>query len=82
MEAFQNLIKKRIIYRCLYSGTRETDLLYKKTIIKNIDSLSFDELQILLNLFTELSDPEFFLILTKKKKPHKVYRILFDKLLK
>ena len=62
-----NDIKKKIIYRCLYSGTKETDLLYKKTIIKNIDSLSFEELKNLLNLFTELSDPEIFLILTKKK---------------
>ena len=77
-----NDIKKKIIFRCLYSGTKETDLLYQKTIIKNIDSLSFDELQSLLNLFTELSDPEIFLILTKKKNPHKVYKILFDKMLK
>ena len=77
-----NYLKKKIIYRCLYSGTKETDLLYKKTIIKNIDSLSFNELQKLFNLFTEVSDPEFFLILTKKNNPHKAYKILFDKLLK
>ena len=77
-----NDIKKRIIYRCLYSGTRETDLLYKKTIIKNIDSLSFDELKNLLNLFTELSDPEIFLILVKKSNPKKSYKTLFDKLLR
>ena len=77
-----NDIKKRIIYRCLYSGTRETDLLYKKTIIKNIDSLSFDELKNLLNLFTELSDPEIFLILAKKSNPKKSYKTLFDKLLR
>ena len=77
-----NDIKKQIIYRCLYSGTKETDLLYQKTIIKNVDSLTFEELQNLLILFTELSDPEFFLILTKKKKPNKIYKILFDKLLK
>ena len=57
-----NDIKKNIIYRCLYSGTKETDLLYQKTIIKNIDLLTFEELQNLLALFTELSDPEFFLI--------------------
>ena len=47
-----NDIKKKIIYRCLYSGTKETDLLYKKTIIKNIDTLTFEELQNLLILFT------------------------------
>ena len=77
-----NDIKKKIIYRCLYSGTKETDLLYQKTIIKNIDSLTFKELQNLNILFEKLSDPEFFLILTKKKNPHKMYKTLFDKLLK
>ena len=75
-------LKKQIIFRCSYTGTKETDLLYQKTIIKNIDLLTFEELQNLLTLFTELSDPEFFLILTKKKNPHKVYKILFNKLLK
>ena len=77
-----NDIKKKIIYRCLYTGTKETDFLYQKTIIKNIDSLSFYELMNLLNLFTELSDPDIFLILTRKKKPHKAYKTLFDKLIK
>ena len=77
-----NDIKKKIIYRCLYSGIKETDLLYKKTIIENINTLTFEELQNLLILFTELSDLDFFLILTKNKNPHKKYKILFDKLLK
>ena len=39
-----NDIKKKIIFRCLYSGTKETDLLYKKTIIKNIDTLTFEDM--------------------------------------
>ncbi len=77
-----NNIKKKIIYRCLYSGIKETDLLYQKTIIKNIDSLTFEELQVLLNLFTKLSDLEIYFILTRKKNPHKKYKILFNKLLK
>jgi len=76
-----NHIKKKIIYRCTYSGTKETDLLYQKTIIKNIDSLSINELQNLFDLFTELSDHDFFQILTKKKKPQEPYKKLFDKLL-
>ena len=33
-------LKKQVIYRCLYSGTKETDLLYQKTIIK-ISSKTF-----------------------------------------
>ena len=29
-----NKLKKKIIYKCSYSGTKETDLLYKKKIFK------------------------------------------------
>ena len=75
-------LKKQVVYRCLYSGTKETDLLYQKTIKKNIDFLTFQELQNLLNLFTQLSDPQIFLVLTKKIYPYKKYKKLFDKLLK
>ena len=74
-------LKKQVMYRCLYSGTKETDLLYQKTIKKNIEFLTFEELKNLLNLFTQLSDLEIFLILTKKIKPKKKYKILFDKLI-
>jgi len=77
-----NNIKKQIIYRLKYSGTKETDLIYQKTIINNINKLSFNELQKLLNIFTEISDLDIFLILTKKKNPGKEYKVLFDKLLK
>ena len=59
-------IKKQIIYRLKHSGTKETDIIYQKTIIKNIDSLSFNELQKLLKIFNIFSDPDIFLILTKK----------------
>ena len=33
-------IKKQIIYRCSYTGTKETDLLYQKLFVNKIDSLS------------------------------------------
>ena len=75
-------LKKQVIYRCLYSGTKETDLLYQKTVIKNIEFLTFNELENLLNIFTQLSDLEIFLILTKKTKPRKKYKTLFNKLIK
>ena len=36
-------LKKQIIYRCLYTGTKETDLLYQKLIVNKIDTLSSNE---------------------------------------
>ena len=44
-------LKKQIIYRCSYTGTKETDLLYKKLIVNKIDTLSLDELYQLSTLF-------------------------------
>ena len=57
-------LKKQIIYRCLYTGTKETDLLYQKLIVNKIDTLTPIELYQLSNLFNEVSDADIFLILT------------------
>ena len=75
------LLKKQIIYRCTHTGIKETDLIYKKTIIKNINRLSLSELQNLSDLFQEISDPEIFLILTGQLIPNKKHESLFDKLI-
>ena len=37
-------LKKKIIYRCLYTGTKETDLLYQKLIVNKLNTLSHNEL--------------------------------------
>ena len=74
-------LKKLIIYRCSYTGTKETDLLYKKLIFNKIDTLSLDELYQLSNLFNEVSDNVIFLILTNKKNPNSKYTNLFKKLM-
>ena len=55
-------LKKQIIYRCSYTGTKETDLLYQKLIVNKIDTLSYEELNKLLTLFNEVSDTDIFLI--------------------
>ena len=73
-------LKKQIIYRCSYSGTKETDLLYQKLIVNKIDSLSNKELYQLSILFNEVSDTDIFLILTNKKNPDNKYTNLFKKL--
>ena len=60
------ILKKRILYRCYYSGTKETDLIYLKLIVNKIDQLKYQELIQLSNLFKEVSDTDIFLILTNK----------------
>ena len=73
-------LKKKIIYQCSYTGTRETDLLYQKLIFNKIDTLTSNELYQLSNLFNEVSDADIFLILTNKKNPNSKYTNLFKKL--
>jgi len=73
-------LKKQIIYRCSYTGTKETDLLYKKLIVNKIDTLAPNELYQLSNLFNKVSDIDIFLILTNKKNPNSKYINLFKKL--
>ena len=73
-------LKKQIIYRCSYTGTKETDLLYQKLIVNKIDTLSLDELYQLSTLFNEVSDTDIFLVLTNKKNLNNKYANLFKKL--
>ena len=73
-------LKKKIIYRCSYTGMKETDLLYQKLIVNKIDYLSQEELNKLLSLFSEVSDTDIFLILTNKIKSSIKYINLFKKL--
>ena len=75
-----NKLKKRIIYQCSYTGTKETDLLYQKLIVNKIDALNLDELRQLSNLFNEVSDADIFLILTNKINSNNKYNNLFRKL--
>ena len=73
-------LKKQIIYRCSYTGTRETDLLYQKLIVNKIETLSHNELYLLSTLFNEVSDSDIFLILNNKINPNNKYTNLFKKL--
>ena len=65
-EKIKNL-KKLIIYRSSYTGTKETDLLFNKIIIANIEKLNFTELNDLKNLFNDYSDQEIFFMKSKLK---------------
>ena len=78
MEKNINTLKKQIIYRCSYTGTKETDILFKKKILIKLNQLNLSELQDLSNLFKTISDYEISLILTRKILPQKKYEILFN----
>ena len=74
-------LKKQIIYRCTYSGSKENDLLYKKFFLNNLDSFSYSELNQIYIIFNNLSDPEIYNILLGKKNPPVKFINLFKKLM-
>jgi succinate dehydrogenase flavin-adding protein (antitoxin of CptAB toxin-antitoxin module) len=74
-------LKKIIRYRSLYSGTKETDIIYKRIIIDKLDNLNREELLLLSSLFNEISDNVIFNFLTKKSKPSIKYQDLINKLI-
>ena len=72
-------LKKIIKYRLSYSGTKETDILYRKMILNKLDNLSKKELHLLSNLFKDISDIEIFKIITNKSKKPPKYKDLINK---
>ena len=77
-----NSLKKIIKYRSNYSGTKETDLLYKKYFINNINKFSEKELRLLKSVFDIYSDNDIYEILTNKIEVNKEFKNLFEKILK
>ena len=75
-----NSLKKIIKYRSTYSGTKETDILYKEYFIKNLDKFSEHEMKLLKSIFDIYSDDEIYNILTKKKQVNIKFKNLFDKI--
>lgn len=78
-EKIKNL-KKIIIYRITHTGTKESDLLFNKIIVNNIEKLNLNELQDLKNLFDNHSDQEiFFMIINNQYLDFRIKK-LFSKL--
>ena len=75
-----NSLKKIIKYRATYSGTKETDILYQKYFIKNLNHFNEIELNLLKYLFDIYSDDEIYDILNKKTKPNTKFKKLFEKI--
>ena len=74
-------LKRIIKYRLSYSGTKETDILYKKMILDRVETLNNEELLLLSNLFIEISDTNMFDILTNKLEGPKKYQNLISKII-
>mgnify|MGYP001266509271 FL=1 len=75
-----NSLKKIIKYRSTYSGTKETDILYKEYFIKNLDKFSEHEMKLLKSVFDIYSDDEIYNILTNKKSVDIKFKNLFEKI--
>jgi len=75
-----NSLKKIIKYRSSYSGTKETDILYEKHFIKNLEKFNENELILLKNVFDFYTDDEIYQILTHKLNPNQKYEKLFKKI--
>ena len=74
-------LKKLLVYRLSYSGTKETDILYKNIVLKKIDFLKKNEMELLSDLLINISDVDFFNYLTKKSIPPKKYLKIINKLI-
>tara|TARA_B100002052_G_scaffold156675_1_gene142763 strand:+ start:449 stop:694 length:246 start_codon:yes stop_codon:yes gene_type:complete len=75
-----NSLKKIIKYRSSYSGTKETDIMYERYFIRNLEKFNKKELNLLISVFDYYSDNLIFQILTKKIKPDNKFKSLFDKI--
>ena len=75
-----NSLKKIIKYRSSYSGTKETDIMYERYFIRNLEKFNKNELNLLISVFDYYSDNLIFQILTKKIKPDNKFKSLFDKI--
>ena len=75
-----NSLKKIIKYRSSYSGTKETDIIYERYFIRNLEKFNKNELNLLVSVFDYYSDNLIFQILTKKIKPDNKFKSLFDRI--
>ena len=76
-----NYIEKILKYRLSYSGTKETDILYKKLILSKLNFFKNEELNLLISLFDEYSDDDIFGFLTNKDEPPMKFKSLISKII-
>ena len=76
-----NSLKKTIKYRVSYSGTKETDILYKRYFINQLDKFSEEDLGDIKSLFNQFSDNEIYDFLTSKATIPLGFKAIFNKIL-
>ena len=76
-----NSLKKTIKYRVSYSGTKETDILYKRYFINQLDKFTEKDLEDIKSLFNQFSDNEIYDFLTHKVTIPSGFKGIFNKIL-
>ena len=76
-----NSLKKTIKYRVSYSGTKETDILYKRYFINQLDKFTEKDLEQIKSLFNQFSDNEIYDFLTSKVNIPSGFKVIFNKIL-
>ena len=76
-----NSLKKTIKYRVSYSGTKETDILYKRYFINQLDKFTEKDLQDIKSIFNQFSDNEIYDFLTSKAAIPLEFKEIFNKIL-
>ena len=76
-----NSLKKTIKYRLSYSGTKETDILYKRYFINQLDKFTEKDLEDIKSIFNKFSDNEIYDFLTSKVAIPLEFKEIFNKIL-
>ena len=76
-----NSLKKSIKYRVSYSGTKETDILYKRYFINQLDKFTEKDLEDIKSIFNQFSDNEIYDFLTSKAAIPLEFKEIFNKIL-
>ena len=76
-----NSLKKTIKYRVSYSGTKETDILYKRYFINQLDKFTEKDLEDIKSIFNQFSDNEIYDFITSKVAIPLEFKEIFNKLL-
>ena len=76
-----NSLKKTIKYRVSYSGTKETDILYKRYFINQLDKFSEKDLEDIKSIFNQFSDNEIYDFLNYNVAIPLEFKEIFNKIL-
>ena len=76
-----NSLKKTIKYRVSYSGTKETDILYQRYFINQLDKFTEKDLEDIKSIFNQFSDNEIYDFLTSKVALPLEFKEIFNKIL-